>query len=119
MDKIFLRKMSFYAYHGAMPEEKRLGQRFYVDVELTTDTREAGLRDDLSLTIDYAKVYQEVRQEVENHQYQLIEALAERIAERILNQFSVEEVLVRVTKPDPPIHGVYESVGVEIVRRKT
>lgn len=118
MDKIFLRKMQFYAYHGAYPEENRLGQRFYVDVELFLDLSLAGATDELVHTINYAEIYDVVRQEVEESQYQLIETLAEKIAEKILDGFAVQEVLVRVTKPDPPIPGHYQAVGVEIKRKK-
>ena len=49
----------------------------------------------------------------------LIETLAERIAGRLLADFPIEEVRVRVTKPNPPIQGHYESVGVEVVRTRT
>jgi dihydroneopterin aldolase len=118
MDKIFINRMCFYAYHGAYPEENRLGQRFYIDLELGLDLQAAGRTDDLNLTVNYAEVYEAVKQEVTTTQVKLIETLAERIADRLLDSFPIEEALVRVTKPDPPIPGHYEAVGVEILRRK-
>ncbi|MBE3555199.1 MAG: dihydroneopterin aldolase, partial [Thermicanus sp.] len=45
MDKLFIRGMEFYSYHGVFPEENRLGQLFIVDVECTLSLREAGLTD--------------------------------------------------------------------------
>ena len=33
MDKIYLNGMKFYGYHGVFPEENKLGQRFYVDLD--------------------------------------------------------------------------------------
>ncbi len=119
MDKIFFKEMSFYGYHGVYPEENRLGQRFIVDLELGLDLRPAALNDDLSQTVNYAEVYRVVKEEVEQKRFQLVETLAERIADRLLSVFPIEQVLVRVTKPDPPIPGHYRSVGVEILRRKT
>jgi 7,8-dihydroneopterin aldolase/epimerase/oxygenase len=119
MDTIFFNGMEFYAYHGAFPEENRLGQRFYVDLELGLDLAPAGQTDDLDQTVDYAKVYETVKETVESHTFALVETLAERIASRLLESFPLEEVMVRVTKPDPPIPGHYESVGVEIRRTRT
>lgn len=117
-DKIFLQRMEFYAYHGVKPEENRLGQRFYVDLELELDLSPAGNSDDLSLTVNYAEVYEMVRQEVEKKRYQLIERLAERICQKLLDQFPIDGVLIRITKPDPPIPGHYQAVGVELRRKK-
>ncbi|MBA4495797.1 dihydroneopterin aldolase [Paenactinomyces guangxiensis] len=118
MDKIFFKQMYFYGYHGAYPEENRLGQRFYVDLELGLDLRPSALTDDLNKTVNYAEVYGAVRKEVEETQVQLVETLAERIADRLLQDFPIEQVLVRVTKPDPPIPGHYQAVGVEIFRSR-
>ncbi len=120
MDKIFFREMMFYGYHGAFPEENKLGQRFLVDLELALSLAPAGETDDLGKTVDYGEVYQLVQAEVEGKPYALIEALAEGIARRLLDTFPLlKEVTVRVTKPDPPIPGHYRSVGVEISRSRS
>jgi dihydroneopterin aldolase len=117
MDKILFNKMLFYGYHGVYPEENRLGQRFYVDLEMRLSLTEAASEDDLNKTVDYSQVYRMVKEEVETTCVKLIETLAENIAQRILKQFPViREIMVRITKPDPPIAGHYQSVGVEIVR---
>lgn len=119
MDKIFFRGMTFYAYHGAFPEENRLGQRFIVDLELFLSLRKSAQTDELTHTINYAEVYQLVEQEVTQKQVKLIETLAENIAAILLRTFpELAQVTVRVTKPDPPIPGHYQAVGVEITRRK-
>ncbi|TCS94275.1 dihydroneopterin aldolase [Hazenella coriacea] len=119
MDKIFFNHMYFYAYHGAFPEENRLGQRFMVDLELGLDLCPAGRSDDLKQTVNYAEIYQTVKEEVEGTQVKLVETLAERIADKCLSQYPIEEIMVRVTKPDPPIPGHYQAVGVEIRRSRT
>ncbi|SFJ36122.1 dihydroneopterin aldolase [Thermoflavimicrobium dichotomicum] len=116
MDKIFFNKMAFYGYHGVYEEENRLGQRFYVDLEMRLDLKPAAQTDHLNLTVDYGQVYEMVKHEVENSRVQLIETLAENIAQKLLANFPIKEILVRVTKPDPPIPGYYDSVGVEIIR---
>lgn len=117
-DRIVLTGMRFYGYHGVYPEESRLGQAFLVDVELYADLREAGQRDDIRKTVDYGKVYLTVKEMVEGRPFKLIEALAEHVAARVLEQFPVDEIVVRVHKPKAPIPGPIDGVTVEIRRRR-
>lgn len=117
-DRIVLTGMRFYGYHGAFPEETRLGQAFVVDVELFADLRAAGQQDDLSLTVDYGRVYTAVKEIAEGRPFKLIEALAEHLAAHILEGFAVSEVVVRVHKPKAPIPGAFEDVMVELRRRR-
>lgn len=117
MDVIYFNGMRFYGYHGVFPEENKLGQRYLVDMRLYLDLKKAGKSDNLDDTIDYARVYALCEQVIERERYQLIEKAAQQIADRSLAQFPLlNEVVVRVTKPDPPIPGHYESVAVEIRR---
>ncbi len=109
--------MKFYGYHGVFPEENKLGQRFYVDVELMANLKKAGETDDLAYTVNYADIYHLCQKVVEGPPYKLVESIAENIAEEILSAFSlVEMCTVKVTKPDPPIPGHYQSVAVEVTR---
>lgn len=120
MDKIYLNQMTFYGFHGVFPEEKKLGQRFLVDVVLEADLKQAGQSDDLQHSIDYGLVYQLTKQIVEGRSKNLIEAVAEEVAETLLSQFDpLLACTVKVMKPDPPIPGHYQSVAVEIYREKS
>ncbi len=119
MDKIFVNKMEFYGYHGVFPEETRLGQRFIVDLMVEADLRRAGESDDLTYSINYGELYELCKGIVEGPPSKLVEAVAEKIAQACLSQFTrVMTCTVRVTKPDPPIPGHYESVAVEITRSR-
>ena len=53
-DIISLVGITLYGYHGARPEERTLGQRFVVDVDLEADLRNAGATDDLDATVSYS-----------------------------------------------------------------
>lgn len=118
MDKIVLKNLGFYGYHGVLPEENRLGQKFFVDIEMFIDLMPAGKSDDVANTVNYAEVYRITKDIVENQQFQLIEALAENIAEKILNDFkAVREIIVNIRKPEAPVHGIYDYFGVEIRRK--
>lgn len=120
MDKIYLNQMAFYGFHGVFPEEKKLGQRFLVDVILEVDLKRAGKTDDLNQSVDYGLVYQLTKQIVEGRSKNLIEAVAEEIAETLLTQFTpLKACTIKVIKPDPPIPGHYQSVAVEVHRMKS
>lgn len=115
-DRILLQGIQFYGYHGVYEEERRLGQRFLVDVELRLDLAGAASEDDVSAGIDYSQVHAVVLEIGARHQFKLLETLATRIASAILEQFPIEGVTVRVTKPAPPLPGVLAGVGVEVTR---
>ncbi|MEE9198950.1 MAG: dihydroneopterin aldolase [Dehalococcoidia bacterium] len=119
-DRIILEGMVFYSYHGVSAEEKARGQRIVVDLELATDLRPAGKSDDLKDTVDYGDVYRLVKSVVEGPSHDLIESLAEEIGSRVLADYPVEEVRVKVKKPEVSIKGsILSSAAVEIVRRKS
>ena len=84
MDKIYVNKMEFYGYHGVLPEENRLGQRFMVDLIVETDLKKAGLTDTLEESISYVELYQVCKEVVEGKPFKLIEAVAEQITDRII-----------------------------------
>lgn len=116
-DRIVLRGLTFYGYHGCEDSERELGQQFVVDLALTLDLSRAGNSDDLATTVNYSLVYSLVRDIVEGTPCRLIEAVAERIARATLSQTTARSVWVRVAKPRAPIKGmVIGEVAVEITR---
>ena len=58
MDRIVLKNMAFYGYHGNLASEQEQGQRFFVDVEIITDLTKAGQSDQLEDSINYVEVYE-------------------------------------------------------------
>ena len=110
--------MVFRGRHGVHPAERELGQRFEIDVELGLDLSRAMASDMLHDTVDYSRAYAIVREETEDHHYQLIEALAGAIVRRLLAELVVTSVLVRVRKPQVPINGILNFAGVEIQRQR-
>lgn len=120
MDKMIIRRMEFYGYHGVFDEERKLGQRFYVDLTLEMDLRKAGESDDLSSTVNYAEIHELVKGVVEQRSFKLIEALAEHIASSVLDTYTMVDALtVGVTKPHPPFDIHFEGVTVEIRRTRS
>ena len=120
-DKIHMRGMTFHGYHGVLPEEKTLGQKFVVDVTMSACHLKAGASDDIEDTVDYARAFDIVRAEVEGRENarDLIERVGERIARALLDEFpTVADVSVRVEKPHVAVVGVLHSLGVEVYRER-
>lgn len=114
-----MKNMAFYGYHGVLPEEKKIGQKFFIDAILYLPLKEAGQTDDLTLSVSYAAVYATIKNIVENKPFDLLEAVAETICSQILSTYSlVQKVQVTVKKPEAPVAGIFDYFGVEIERER-
>lgn len=117
MDIIRIDNLEVYAYHGVYREEKEKGQYFYVNAELYTNTRKAGMNDDLNASTNYGTVCDFIHDFMTKHTYDLIETVAEQLAQALLLEFKlVKSVLLEIRKPHAPIEKEFESVSVEIER---
>lgn len=119
MDNMIIKGMRFYGYHGVFAEENKLGQQFFIDLELKMDLEQAAQTDDLNFTINYADIHALTKNIVEGPPYKLIEALTGNIASRVLEAYTiVNEVTVRVTKPHPPFDIHFDGVTIEMRRKR-
>lgn len=119
MDKIKLKNLRFYGYHGVLEEENKIGQKFIVDLDLLTDLKKPGQSDDVEDTINYALVYDIVRRIVENEQFNLIEKLAQEIVNEIFQSFEkVLEIEIEIKKPEAPVKGIYDYFSVQLRRKR-
>ncbi|MBO5094848.1 MAG: 2-amino-4-hydroxy-6-hydroxymethyldihydropteridine diphosphokinase [Lachnospiraceae bacterium] len=116
-DVIRIEELEIYANHGVFAEETKLGQKFFVNAALYTQTRCAGRADDLALSTNYGEVCMEISRFLTEHTYRLLEAAAERLAERLLLTFpKIHELELEIRKPSAPIPLPFQSVSV-VVRR--
>lgn len=119
MDKIKINQITAYGYHGALPEERVLGQKFRVNLEISLDTQEAGRTDDLEKTLDYGPVIQEVVKILTGPSVKLVETLAETIAKTLLSLYApIHEIQVEVEKPTPPVAADFSGISVCIRRSR-
>lgn len=117
MDEIKIEDLEVFAHHGVYPEETRNGQNFYVNAVLYTQTRDAGLTDDLSLSTNYGEVCHFIHQWMQDNTFLLIESVAERLAEALLFEFPLlKELDLEIRKPQAPIGLPFKSVSVKIHR---
>jgi dihydroneopterin aldolase / 2-amino-4-hydroxy-6-hydroxymethyldihydropteridine diphosphokinase len=83
-DRIHLRGVEAFGYHGVLPAEKRDGQPFVVDVVMALDLAPPGASDSLDDTVSYAEIAGEVVSRITGPSFDLIERLAEVIADDVL-----------------------------------
>lgn len=118
MDKIIIKDLELIAEHGVFKEEKFLGQKFIITIEMLTCTRTAGKTENLEYSTHYGMVANDVEKLFTSTSFNLIETCAEKIAEMILTKYNlVEEVRVIVKKPWAPIRKYFDYVAVEITRK--
>ena len=120
MDSIKLMGMAFFGYHGDEPEETKLGQRFYIDVEMFLDLSRVGRTDCLEDSVNYVAVYEMVKRRAEGKPCKLLERLAGLVNGDIMENFPlVMKVTTTVHKPGSPIPGILDDVSVTLSRERT
>ncbi|MEG1500327.1 MAG: dihydroneopterin aldolase [Clostridiales bacterium] len=118
MDRINLHNWHFWACHGVYAEEKINKQEFSLDISLFLTLQEAGLNDDLNLTVDYGLLYGKVKNFVEENSFQLLEALAEKLAVLILEDPKIRGLIIGVSKCKAQAGNDFFTSQVEIKRQR-
>jgi dihydroneopterin aldolase len=115
---IELRGLVVFGRHGYLEEERRLGQRFLVDLRAVV-RGDAPETDQIEDTVDYRRLAAIVREVFAGPERMLLEALAGAVADGILERFAaVERVEVRVRKPDVVLDPPVEYAAVVVERRR-
>ncbi len=111
---IRLERMEFRAYHGCYEMEQRVGNRFTVDIEITTELGNLAQSDEVSEAVNYLTIYEVVEQQMAITRH-TIEAVAAQIIEAIRIEYPlIKKVKCRVGKIAPPLGGKIERVSVEL-----
>jgi dihydroneopterin aldolase len=106
MGIVTLEGMEFFAYHGFYEEEQKIGNRYSLDIVVSSDFEKAAVNDDLTGTINYEILYRIVKEEMAKPT-KLLEHLAQRIIDQTYTYYpAIEWVEVSVSKFNPPIGGV-------------
>lgn len=117
-DELAVRGIEVFAHHGVFEFERREGQKFVIDLRLGIDTDQAAASDDLSRTVDYGTLVQDVTKAVEGDPVDLIETVAHRIADVCLSREQVQWAEVTVHKPHAPIEATFSDVALTINRSR-
>lgn len=115
-DRVALTGLEVFAHHGVFDFERERGQRFLIDVEVTTDLRAAAAGDELAETVHYGELADAVVSAVQRDPVSLIETVAERVADVTLGFSGARRARVTVHKPDAPIAHRFADVSVTVER---
>lgn len=118
-DRILISRIALFAYHGLHAEEAKLGQRFFISLDIGLDLREAGRNDDYSRTACYGELTQLVQEVGVGQRFRTIEGLAEAIAAAILlKDERITRATILVEKPAAPVPAIIDGIAVEIARTR-
>ncbi len=119
MDKIIIKNLELYCFHGVNPEEKTDGQIFAFDIEAEVDLSVPCKTDFVDDTVSYAKMIKTVRRVAQSEKNDLIERVAQRVADALLDEYEkLSAVVVTVKKPQAPIKADFDYVAVKIERKR-
>lgn len=117
MDKLLIKDIRLYGYHGVFEEEALNGQPFLVQAELGIEKRNTR-SEELDSTVNYAECYEIIKEKFKTP-HLLLENLCLSIIEALFAyDHRIKEVKIRMEKLRPPVSGDLGSLGVELCRSK-
>ena len=108
--------LSVFTHHGVTEAERETGQRLVFDISLDLEDCDATVTDRIEDTIDYGAVCDSVTFIATERSYRTLERLCTAIADMLVERFGAAGVVVRATKPEPPLPVAVEEVSVEVSR---
>ena len=119
LDELTLTGLRATAFHGVFDHERRDGQVFIVDATVYLDLSTAARTDELSRTVHYGELAEQIVAAVERNPVDLIETVAERVAAIVLAYDAAVSTTVTIHKPSAPITVPFDDVSVTITRHRT
>lgn len=116
MDRVFIENLTVETVIGIFDWEREIRQTVSIDLEMDYDISQAAASDSIEDTLDYKAVAKRLIRFVEKSEFKLVEALAEHCAQIVLNEFPVERLKLKLSKPGA-VRGS-SAVGVMIERSR-
>ena len=113
-DTIYIKDLRVKTIIGIFDWERKVKQEVSIDIEFPFDCKKAAKNDDINDSVDYKKICKAVIKLVEESSFQLQESLIEAIACFIKDDFGIESVKLRISKPGA-LRGA-KDVGIMIER---
>ena len=109
---ITLSECEFRALHGCYELERKVGNKFVVDLRITAELGDAAEHDDVNRTVNYLTAYEVVREQMRVTQH-TIERVAQNILTALCDRFpQIRRVECTVAKVAPPLGGKVGRVAV-------
>jgi len=119
MDKIIIKDLKIFAYHGVNPEEKENGQNFVMDITAFLDLSVPCKTDCVDDTVSYSKMIKTVTACFTKEKYDLLERAADEVCAALLKQYKkIKEVEITLKKPEAPISADFSYVAVALNRKR-
>jgi dihydroneopterin aldolase len=115
-DTIRLTGLRVRGHHGVYDFERAQGQDFVVDVTLELDLDLAARSDDVTDTVHYGHLADQLAEIVAGEPVNLLETLASRLVDAVLQDTRVAATTVTVHKPQAPIQHTFADVSVTLRR---
>ena len=116
--KITLEGLEFFAHHGFYKEEQMIGNKFAVDISVSTDLADAAEHDNLRETVNYEVLYRIIRHEM-NEPTKLLEHIGKRIIDAVFHEFPViYQIEVKISKYNPPVGGICQRASVTLIETR-
>ena len=117
MDKIIVKDLKLFCYHGVNPEEKIDGQNFVFDIEAFLELNLPCKTDNVDDTVSYAKIIKTVRRVAQSEKNDLLEHVSQRVVDALFEEFPmIEKIILTLKKPEAPIKADFAYVAVQIER---
>lgn len=111
---IYIKDLRLYAYHGVLPQERRVGGEYLVSLRVHYNISRALITDDVADTVNYAELCRLIEREMVLPS-QLLEHVAGRIAHAVFHAYpGTTAVDIKLTKMNPPMGADCAGAGVEL-----
>ena len=108
---IELNQVHFYAEHGVLDEEAKLGNEFNITIKLQIHS-EAKVITSIHDTINYVEVFEVVKNQMQQRK-NLLETVAMEIAQELHKKYSLlRKASIAIIKTNPPISYFSGNVGI-------
>ena len=115
MSQLTLEGMAFYAHHGYYTEERKRGNNYLIDVQVSYDMEKAATTDDLEYALNYETIYKICERQMDEPR-RLIESVAKSIGDEIKEAFpQTEYVRIELKKLKPELGGPVHHASVVYV----
>ena len=118
MGKVALEGIEFFAYHGYYEEERKIGNKYEVNIEVTSDLSSAAQTDSLSGTVNYEMLYKIIQDEMMIPS-KLLEHVGKRIIDKVMSRFDeIDSATIEISKFNPPVKGVCGKAKVTMTQSR-
>ncbi|MFM9043193.1 MAG: dihydroneopterin aldolase [bacterium] len=106
--------LALWCHHGVTDAEQEVGQTILFDAALEVPDCGARETDDVSQTVDYGLVCEEIERIATAQSHRTLERVCQLVGEALAAKFDAAEVTIRAAKPEPPLPMTLGEVAVEI-----